>query len=461
MKNLGLKKVLDKLVKFVPIILILLLALFLRSYNLERRTSFDADQEEIAGRARELLSGHPVLLGPKTSLGGFSIGPGFTYLWGIASIFTKGDPIAGAYTSIFLGLSFIFLIYFFTRKIYSERTALLLALINSFSLTLIVWDQSPWAPSLFYFAELLTIYGLYISDRKPFGIFITLLGLVIGFQSHFAVFLIIPAVIIYWLIFKPILDRKWIIYSLIATALGFLPTVIFDLTHSFVNFERLLSIFKLAVTGVAPPISKIILTFISNSVSYYYVFSSQILRIAIFGTTILVCLVGILKEKKYKKILTLSLLFLFIPFVFFLFYRSNFSEYYLMSVVPPFVILSGYVFEKINKYFFITLVLVIYLVFINIKVWRIYTRSINLWAKEQVVQTIIKMGGKTSYGVSLSVDAGYGFGYPFLFEYYDASPNIPPLKGQKEIFTIIVPSGYKDIPSMETFDGIGLRWQGI
>jgi hypothetical protein len=240
-----------------------------------------------------------------------------------------------------------------------------------------------------------------------------------------------------------------------------LPTIIFDFTHSFVNFERLLSIFKLAVTGIAPPMSKVILTLISNSVSYYYVFSSQILRIAIFGITILVCLVGILQEKKYQKILILSLLFLFIPFIFFFFYRSNFSEYYLMSVVPPFIILSGYVFEKINKYFFITLVLIIFLAFINIKAWRTYTRSINLWAKEQVVQTIIKMGGKSGYGVSLSVDAGYGFGYPFLFEYYGASPNIPPLKGQKIIYTIIVPSGYKDIPAMETFDGIGLRWQGI
>jgi 4-amino-4-deoxy-L-arabinose transferase-like glycosyltransferase len=270
-----------------------------------------------------------------------------------------------------------------------------------------------------------------------------------------------PGALIYWLIFKPILNRKWIIYSLIVTVLGFLPSIIFDFTHSFVNFERLLSIFKLAVTGVAPPISKVVLTLISNSVSYYYVFSSLILRTAIFGIIILVCLIGAVRDEKYRKILILSMLFLFIPFIFFLFYRSNFSEYYLMSAVPPFIILSGYVFEKINKYLLITLVLVIFLAFINIKVWKVYTRSINLWAKEQVVQTIVKMGGKTGYGVSLSVDAGYGFGYPFLFEYYGATPNIPPLKNQKEIFTIIVPSGYKDIPAMETFDGIGLRWQGI
>ena len=97
----------SRFIKFAPIILIVILALFLRLYNLERRTPFDADQEEIAGRAKELLSGHPVLLGPKTSLGGFSIGPGFTYLWGMSGIFIKEDPIAGAYTSVILGVIFI------------------------------------------------------------------------------------------------------------------------------------------------------------------------------------------------------------------------------------------------------------------------------------------------------------------------------------------------------------------
>ena len=100
-RNLKLKKLLNGLVKFTPIVLILLLAFFLRTYNLERRTAFDADQEEIAGRAHDILLGHPVLLGPKTSLGGFSIGPGFDYLWAFSSLLTKGDPIAGAYTSIF------------------------------------------------------------------------------------------------------------------------------------------------------------------------------------------------------------------------------------------------------------------------------------------------------------------------------------------------------------------------
>lgn len=451
----------SKFVKFAPIVLLIILALFFRFYNLERRAAFDADQEEIAGRAKELLSGHLVLLGPKTSLGGFSIGPGFTYVWGVTSIFTKGDPIAGPYASVLLGVGFVFLIFLSARKFYSDKTALILSFISAISITLIIWDQSPWAPSLFYLAELLVIYGVYISNKQPFGIFVSSLGLVIGFHAHFAIFLLIPAVLIHWIMFKPKLDRKWIIYSLLTIITGLLPSIIFDVTHHFVNFERLLSIFKLAVVGTPPPVGKIIMTLISNSVSFYYMFFSMVLRIILFIVIILVCVVGMMKEIKYRKILTLSLLFLFVPFIFFLFYRSNFSEYYLMTALPPFIILSGYIFEKINKFYVVSLAIIIILAFINIKSWKTHIKPMNLWAKKQAIQTIIGMGGKSGYGVSLSVDLGYRFGYPFLFNYYGATPDIPPLKGQKKIFTIVAPPGYKGIEAIKDFDGVGLRWEGL
>jgi hypothetical protein len=71
------------------------------------------------------------------------------------------------------------------------------------------------------------------------------------------------------------------------------------------------------------------------------------------------------------------------------------------------------------------------------------------------------MGGKSGYGVSLSVQPGYGFGYQYLFDYYGASPDTPPLKNQKKIFTIVSPPGYRGIEAIKDFDGVGLRWEGI
>lgn len=461
MKHLKLKKVWEKIKGYLPIIIILAVAIFLRFYRIESRAQFDADQEEIAFRAKELLSGNPVLLGPKTSLGGFSIGPSFTYLWALISLFTKGDPVAGVYASILLGLIFTLSVFLFTRKVYSTLTASILSLTSAVSIGLIIWDQSPWAPSFFYLSEMVILYGVFISDKKSWGILLTALGVAIGFQAHFAVFLLIPPIVIFWLLHKPQMEKRMSLFSLLVIFAGFLSVIVFDVTHGFINFQRLISIFKLAITGAAPPTSKIILTLITNSMNYFYLYFSESTRIALFVIAIFVSALGVMKDAKYKRIIILSLIFLFIPFIFFLFYRSNFSEYYLMTALPPFILISGFIFEKLKKYrnflYFVVFALTLY----NLRAWYAYKRPMSLMAKRELVKTIIQMGGKSGYGVSLSVEAGNQFGYRYLFDFYGAFPDIPPKKNQKKIFTIVVPPGYKGIEAVKQFDGIGLRWEGI
>ncbi len=51
------------------------------------------------------------------------------------------------------------------------------------------------------------------------------------------------------------------------------------------------------------------------------------------------------------------------------------------------------------------------------------------------------MGGASGYGMSLRTESGYNFGYSYLFDYYKATPDIPPLGGQTKIFTIVAPPG--------------------
>ncbi len=51
---------------------------------------------------------------------------------------------------------------------------------------------------------------------------------------------------------------------------------------------------------------------------------------------------------------------------------------------------------------------------------------------KDAVELIIEKGGTSGYGVSLSTQPGYQFGYKYLFNYYEASPDIPPKKDQKK-----------------------------
>jgi len=460
MKHLKIKPILLNLKKYLPIILITALAVFLRLYLLEKRASFDADQEEIAFKAKELLSGNPVLLGPKTSLGGFSIGPGFTYLWAIFGFFLKGNPISGSYLSVFLGILLIIGTYVVGRKIFSERVGIILSFILAVSFNFILGEQTPWAPSLFYLGELIIFYGAYLSATKKYGLPLVALGLGIGFQSHFAVVLLILPLIIYFLIYRPIIDKKSLSISLGILILSILPVAVYDLLHGFINFQRLLSIFSLGREGVVLSKIKIVTTLVFNSTSILWLHFSLFIGSIIFIISVIYCCWKMYKDKFYRSFLILSNLFLFIPVFIFFFYKSNFSEYYLMSVVVPFLLLLGYIFSSIKNKYAILLIIVPFL-YLNARSFISEKKPMNLSAKEQIVQEIIKRGGKSGYGVSLSVQPGYGFGYSYIFDYYGAKPDTPPLKNQTKIFTIVSPPGYKGIEPMIEVDGVGLRWEGI
>ena len=58
--------------KYLIIAIILIVGLYLRLNNLHETTTFTADQEWLAFKAKEVLSGNFVTLGPVTSIGNFS-----------------------------------------------------------------------------------------------------------------------------------------------------------------------------------------------------------------------------------------------------------------------------------------------------------------------------------------------------------------------------------------------------
>jgi len=460
MRQLLSKKFLINFKKYLPIILIAAFAVLLRLYLFEKRVSFDADQEEIAFKAKEILTGNPVLLGPKTSLGGFSIGPGFTYLWAVFALFLKGDPLSGAFLSVFLGILFIIGIYLVAKKIFSEKVGLILAFMVTLSVNFIQWDQLPWAPSLFYLSELIVFYGVYISGKNKWGIPLVALGLGMGLQSHFAVFLLFIPILVYLLLYRPVVEKKQFLISLITIIASVMPLVIYDFMHGFINFQRLLSIFRLGIEGEEVSKLKIMAALGGNCVNIIWTHFPWFLVYGIFALILLYSFWGIIKDKKYRPALILSDLFLLIPFITFLFYKSNFSEYYLMSAVVPFLVILGYIFSNLRNKFTLFVVLGIFS-FLNFVSFIYIYRPMNLYAKRTIVQEIVKKGGTSGYGVSLSVQLGYGFGYRYLFDYYQAKPDIPPVKNQTKIFTIVSPLGYEGIEPMVSTDGVGLRWEGL
>lgn len=444
----------------IPLIIILILGAFLRFYNLPQNTYFNADQEELAFKAAEILNGDLVLLGPKTSIGGFCIGPYFTYLWAISSFFVGGDPIAGAYLSIFLGLLVIIGFYILGKWLFNENVGFILAGLVSFSPVIVSWDQNPWAPSIFYISELILLAGAYLVTKKPIGLVVFALGFLIGFSSHFGIFLSLLSVLVFWVLVRPKITKKYLIISLAVIFLGLMPNIIFDAIHSLENIKRIFATVA-DDSNLGASTGKILLSLGYSNVSVFYSHLTKITATIIFFTFVSLGGYFAVKDKLKRSLLILLLVSILVPPLVFVFYRPNFSEYYLMMTIPPFIILFGYFISKVKGRLIIPIFgLIFTILFIGSLKESFLDNSLSLGAKKKAVTLIGEMAGESGYGVSLTTSPGQNFGFKYIFEHFGLSPDIPPAPGEKNVMTIVIPIGYEGVETKRDFSGVGVLWEG-
>lgn len=462
MKNL-LKLIKQKLTKWEITFLVILQILFFysRLFNLEQRTSFGADQEDLAYRAIELLSGDPVLLGPVTSVNGFAIGPLFTYLWTAFSLPLRGDPLAGNLVAIFLGSLTLTLLYIATRIFFGRNFAIFAPIVYLFSFSFYQWDISPWAPSLFYISQTLILLGAYLSLSRASGYIVVALGFALGFSAHITIFMSLFGVFIFWLFYRPVApSKKVLIQSVAIIFLGILPNFIFDITHKFVNILRLLTNFKDPEPENVATSLKVIMSLIKVSALSFVPSVDISIAVVIFAIIIFGSLLIYILRK--EPIVLLFYFALFIGPVIFLFWRGNFSEYYLMGSILPALFLAVYLYKSIlTKFFVLGLPLLALFIYPNFLAWQSMVRPLNLWAMKKIVKTAVDMAQGESYGVSLTTEFGYSFGYKYLFHYFGSYPDIPPKKGETRIITIVVPPGFRGVNAKIEHAGVGLLWEGI
>lgn len=451
--------------EFIIVFLILLTALGLRLYNLPERTSFDADQEWLAFRASEVFKGDFPLLGPVTSVGSFSIGPGYVYLLSYLGLFTQNAPITGAYLSVSLGMATLVLIYFFTKYFIDQKAAYLILFFTSISFGLISWDQLPWAPSLFYTSQIILLAGAYLSSKNQIGYILMALGFIAGFQSHFGIILSLVSVILYLFLVKPIqISKKTLITSVLIILVGLSPNILFDLTHNFVNIKKIVLAFKGDGINYFVSLNKIINVLNLHTTGLIYPKNNNlvdsVLTKGLFAL-ILVNAISMLRDKKFKNIALLLLITAILPALLFYVQQGKFSEYYLMMCVPSLIFIFALFIKNIINRKVILAAMILVSIWLNGKEFINKNVPWNLKAKEETVKSIVEKGGTENYGISLSTSLGNNFGFKYILTYYNVSADVPPKQGETKIFSIIIPEGFDGMVGMEDHGGIGLRWSGI
>ncbi|MFZ2187736.1 MAG: glycosyltransferase family 39 protein [Candidatus Moraniibacteriota bacterium] len=177
----------------------LCIGIFLRTYNFHDWLRFNADQSRDAVVVSDYLDGTETLplLGPKAGGTGFRVGPAFYYFQIAGAKIFGNDPDKMAYPDLLFSLLAIPLLFFFLRKYFDIRTALLLTAIFSVSFYAIKYSRFAWNPNSLPFWSLLFLSGLHAvmtakeEAWKGWAV-LTGVALGIGVQLHTLSLLLFP-----------------------------------------------------------------------------------------------------------------------------------------------------------------------------------------------------------------------------------------------------------------------------
>jgi 4-amino-4-deoxy-L-arabinose transferase-like glycosyltransferase len=182
---------------------IILIGFFLRVYNFHDFLRFNADQSRDAGvisNAIEERSPLP-LLGPKAGGTDFRLGPVFYEFQYMAAMIFGNEPDKMAYPDLFFSVLAIPLLFFFLKKIFSDKLSLGLTAIFAFSFFAIKYSHFAWNPNSTPFWTMLFLYAfseaLKTEEKQKKLWWPILAGIALGVSVQLHTFLLIGFPIIF------------------------------------------------------------------------------------------------------------------------------------------------------------------------------------------------------------------------------------------------------------------------
>lgn len=236
--------------------LILVVASFLRLWNIPQTVQFLGDQGRDAMIVADIFRKlDPVFIGPVTSVGNMYLGPLYYYFMMPFLFLSYPSPLGPVYAVAVLSIVTVALMYTLGRQMFSHSTALLAALLFAVCATIVAGSRFSWNPNLAPLVSLLMIFSTYkavTSRAKYWTVVIGLFAVLI--QLHYLTLLSAGGFGVVWLYQVISLWRegkkKEITKIIWATAIGvciFLvsltPLVLFDIKHGGINQKAFVQIF--------------------------------------------------------------------------------------------------------------------------------------------------------------------------------------------------------------------------
>lgn len=449
-----------KYLYFLITIVTILFFLFPRFYNLNNRLSFDWDQERDAFQiSKQIETRQPALIGPRVvGPTGFYLGPYYLYALTPFYLISNLHPQGSLYFIYAINIAFAFFSFFIIKKIFSPKIAILFLFFWGFNPLIISYETNAWNPILIPIGILSLWQILSMVYKSPNRIlnwiFLGLnLGVFINIHFQYVFLIIFSASFVTFSQKKILLNFKKIFVSLSAFISTFIPLIVFDLRHNFLNTNLFINFFfpkassKFFInTDMFNPVWGNIFPFL-NYVKYGILL---VIILYLFFLGLFVKLKNLSQGFKYAFFKSALFLWLVFPIVFFLWKKMP-SDYYYFFVYPfLWIAISTTLVKLNNKLTTICFILVFFLFNINSILNKLQSPSTNLKNKDLAILKIKEIAKNKPLNVSFSVPLGRDTGYRYLIKYYKL--NISGKWLEDPLVQIVIPPQKNNI----IFGGIGV-----
>lgn len=444
--------------KHAPLILlivILLLAAFLRLYRISDYMTFLGDEGRDVLVARDILAGNFTLLGPRASAGDFFLGPAYYYMIAPWLFLFGYDPVGPAVMVALFGVATVFLVYLVGKRWFDEKAGLFAAALYAVSPLVITYSHSSWNPNVLPFFSLLLMYFLFkgIATANPWKYFLfTGLLLGIALQLHYLALFLIVIVGLYTFFAEWLLNEKIKIvsttkhYFLLAGGflIGFSPFLAFEARHGFPNtktifnfifadtlqktYESNVSFFSIVWDVFFRVFARLVFAFPAPEKLAQYP-SGWLTVWAI--SSFLFALAGIvwLFFNKNKFVVLLAYLWLFVGVILFGFYKKPIHDYYFAFMFPlPFLIMGNLFSQIYNLYqekklhiLGIVLSLMLFFSIFILNLWYMPFLALKYPNKQKeqtktIAEFVIKQTGDKPFNFALLSKSNSDHGYRYYLE---------------------------------------------
>lgn len=395
------------------IVLVIFISLSFSLLKLSKGYTFEWDQADDATKVYSMITQNkPLLIGPRVSNdNGFFVGPYHYYFLLPFYLLTKGDPIAGSYAVIFINILTVVVSFILINKISNRKTAFLTAIFMSICLGKTCWSVM--------YSSLIAITAFYIcyqAINKKFSF--PLAMFFAGFISniHLVPISLVPIIVFSFFLSKNKPKPKEILLGILFFIIPFIPLIIFDFRHNFLNLNKFLDM--IFGSGNIIVGNSFWLRSFWRSFNIFGLLPTVTERLGLLF--VLIISPFLFKGFKNKILILVWILF---PLLVLSQYKGATSEYYygMVTALIPFFLASIFT-KKIKNNLILASITLIIVIFSIHNIFYSNPELITLNNKKAIVNYLTNQKQDQPFNLSYETGIGLDFGFNYLFNYSNNSP---------------------------------------